>query len=83
MIKSANTLNTSLSYLNEEQHNILDTFQGDLETVLVNAHVDYGHVTHIIVNSRAMRIGRDTLHFYMNLLNHLAAVNNTQGWNAC
>ena len=61
----------------------METCLGDLEAVLVNTHVDDGYVTNIVVNFRAMYIGRDTLHSYMKLLSHLEAVNNTQGWDAC
>ena len=37
-IKNAESLNMALTYLIEEQHSILETYQGDLESVLVNAH---------------------------------------------
>ena len=39
--------------------------------------------TNIASNSLAQRIARDTLHSYMSLINHLAGVNNTRGWEAC
>jgi hypothetical protein len=82
-VKNAEELNTILSYLLEEQHNILETFQGDCESVLLNAHVDDRMATTITVNSLALRIGRDTLYSYIGLLNHLLGVHNTLGWDHC
>ena len=76
-------LNNALNYLHEEHHTILETYQGDFESVLVNAHVDEDTATTIASNSLALRIAQDTLHSYMSLINHLAGVNNTRGWEAC
>ena len=83
LIKGEEGLNSALSYFLEEQHTILETCQGDFESVLINAQVEEEAATTISTNSLAMRIARDSLHSYMSLLNHLAGVNNTRGWEAC
>ena len=82
-IKSSEKLSSALSYLLEEQHNVLETCHGDLEVVLIHAQVEEDYATNIITNSLAMRIFKDTLHSFISLLNHLAGVNNTRGWEAC
>ena len=82
-IKNMDGLNAAISYLLEEQHNILETSQGDMESILINAHIDDEDATSIATNSLAMRITRDSLHSYMSLLNHLAGVANIRGWEAC
>ena len=56
---------------------------GGFESVLINAHVGGDIITTIARKSLAMCIARDILHSYMNLLNHLAGVNNTREWEAC
>ena len=61
-ITSSDGLNTALAYLLEEQHNVLETCQGDLEAVLVYTHLEDGLATNIVSKSLAMRICRDTLH---------------------
>lgn len=53
---NSDTLTNSLSYLNEVQHNILETYQEDLEAVLVNAYVEDEDSTRMVANSIAMRI---------------------------
>jgi len=55
-IKGAEGLNNALNYLHEEHHTILETCQGDLESVLVNAHVEEDAATTIASNSLALRI---------------------------
>ena len=82
-IKSGEDLSAAFSYLLEEQHTILETFQGDLESVLLGADAEEDIATHVASNSIAFRIGQDTLHSYLNLLNHLAGVQNTRGWEFC
>ena len=82
-IKSRDGMNAAISYLLEEQHSILETCQGDMESVLINGHMDEDDATNIVTNSLALRISRDTLHSYMSLLNHLAGVANVRGWEAC
>ena len=82
-IKNEEGLTATLAYILEESHNILETCQGDLESILINAIQDEGTATTIISNSYAMRIARDTLNSYQSILNHLASVNNTRGWAAC
>ena len=82
-MKSRDGMNAAISYLLEEQHNILETCQGDMESVLINRHMDEDDATNVVTNSLAMRISRDTLHSYMSLLNHLAGVANVRGWEAC
>ena len=78
--RSTDALDNALAYLLEEQHTILETYQGDLESVLVNAHIEEEHANNMVANSLAFRISRDKLHAYMDLLNYLAGVNNTRGW---
>ena len=39
-IKTSVCLTTVLSYLLEEQHTILETYSGNLESILINGHVD-------------------------------------------
>ena len=39
-IKNSEDLNAALSYLLEEQHTILETCHGEIESVLINTHVD-------------------------------------------
>ena len=56
-MKSAEDLKAALSYLLEEQHTILETCQGDLESVLLGAHAPEDVATHIAANSLALRIG--------------------------
>ena len=46
-IKSGEDLNVALAYLLEERHTILETFQGDLELVLIVANADEDTATHI------------------------------------
>ena len=82
-VKNSHDLNAALSYLLEEQHTILETCQGDLESVLVNGQVEEDAASHVVANSLALRISRDSLHSYMNLLNHLSGINSTRGWDAC
>ena len=77
-IKSGEDLNVALAYLIEEQHTILETFQGDLELVLIGDNADKDTATHMVRNSLAYRIGRDILQSYLNLLNHLAGVHINQ-----
>ena len=79
-IKSPSDLNDVLTYLLEEQHAILETCAGNMESVLINASIDSKVATKIVASSLAFRISRDTLHSYFNLLNHLAGVNSTGGW---
>ena len=82
-MKSSDVLNTSLAYLLEEQHNVLETCQGDFEAVLLHAQVDENYATAIVSNSLAIRLCKDTLHAFISLLNHLAGVNNVRGWEVC
>ena len=82
-IKKSEDLKTSLVYLLAEQHTVLEICQGDLESVLVNAHADDYTATYITSTSLAMRIGRDTLHSVINLQNHLAGVNSKIGLDVC
>ena len=82
-IKNEEGLTTALSYILEESHNILETCQGDLESILINANQDKDTSTTIISNYYAMRIAQDTLNAYQSLPNHLVSVNNTRGWDAC
>ena len=79
-VKSSSDLNKILSYLLEEQHTILETCAGNMESVLINAHIDNNVATQTVASSLGFRISRDTLHSYFNLLNHLAGVNSTSGW---
>lgn len=51
--------------------------------MLIHAHVNEIYTTSIVSNSLAMQICKDTLHSFISLLNHLAGVNNTRGWEAC
>ena len=81
--KNGEDLNVALAYLLEEQHTILETFQGNLESVLIGANADEDTATHTAGNSLAYRIGRDNLHAYLNLLNHLSGVHNTREWDFC
>ena len=74
---------TFLVYLLAKQHTVLEICQGDLESVLVNAHADDSTATYITSTSLAMRIGHDTLHSCINPQNHLAGVNSTRGWDVC
>lgn len=76
-------MSSALAYLLEEQHNVLETCHGDLEAVLVYAHIDEIHATSIVSNSLVMRICKDTLHSFISLLNHLAGVNTTREGDAC
>ena len=82
-MKTAEDLSDALSYLLEEHHTILETFQGDLESVLLGVNAPKDVATHVAANSLALRIGRDTLQSYINLLNHLSGVNITRGWEYC
>ena len=82
-IKDEYGLNTALSYLLEEHHNILETCEGGLESVLTNVHMDEDGASSITANSLAMRIVRDSLRSYITLFNHLTGVNNIRGWEAC
>ena len=82
-IRSAEDLNAALSYLLEEQHTIIETCQGDLESVLLEADAPEDVAAHIASNSLALRIGRDTLHSCINLLNYLSGVHITRGWEYC
>lgn len=82
-IKSRDRINTAISYLLKESHNILETYQMDLESILINTHMDEDDATNVVVNSIVIRISRNILHSYMSLLNHLAGVANTRGWEAC
>ena len=82
-IKNAEDLNAALTYLLEEQHTILETFQGDLESVLLGANATENIATDVASSSLALRIGRDTLHSFINLMNHLSGVHNTRGWEYC
>ena len=68
-MKNAEDLNAALSYLLEEQHTILETCQGDLESVLLGANAQEDVAIYVASNSLALRIGGDTLHTYINLLN--------------
>lgn len=79
-IKSPSDLSNVLTYLLEEQHTILETCAGNMESVLINANIDSKVATKIVASSLAFRISRDTLHSYFNLLNYLAGVNSTGGW---
>ena len=82
-VKSATDLNNILSYLLEEQHTILETCAGNMESVLLNAHIGSDLATQMVASSLGFRISRDTLHAYFSLLNHLAGVNSTAGWELC
>ena len=73
----------ALTYLLEERHTILETCQGDFESVLINAEVEDRTATNVVGNSLGMRIVRDTLDGYISLLTHLAGVNSTLGWAVC
>ena len=83
LIKNGQDLDAALSYLMEEQHTIMETCSGDLESVLVNSQVDDETAISVVADSLALRIGRDTLHSYMSLLNHLSSICSTRGWDAC
>ena len=82
-INNAEDLTAALTYLLQEQHTILETFQGDLESVLLGANTDESTATSLAINSLAFRVVRDTLHSYINLLSHLAGVQNTREWGLC
>jgi len=82
-IKSGEDLSAALAYLREAQYPILETFQGDIGSVLLRANADEDTDTHVASTSIAFRIERDTLHLYMNRLNHLAGMQNTRGWECC
>ena len=82
-MKTSEELGAALSYLLEEQHTILETCQGDFESVLLNAGIDEGTASGVVATSLGMRIVRDTLHSYISLLTHLAGINNTRGWEVC
>ena len=73
-MKNAEDLNAALSYLLEEQHTILETCQGDLESVLLGANAPEDVATYVASSSLAYRIGHNTLHSYINLLNHLSGI---------
>ena len=55
-IKNYENLNKAPACLRKEQHTTLETCQGDLESVLVNAHMDDDHATNVVSNSLALRI---------------------------
>lgn len=82
-MKTSEDLSGTLSYLLEQHHTILETFQGDLESVLLGINAPEDVATHVAANLLAFRIGRNTLQSYINLLNHLSGVNNTRGWEYC
>ena len=61
----------------------METCVGNMESVLINAHVESNVATHTVASSLGFRISRNTLHSYFSLLNHLAGVNSTAGWDLC
>lgn len=79
-IKSLEDLTATLTYLLEEQYIILATFYGDLESVRLSTSTDEEMATQLASKSSYFCVGRDTLHSYTNLLNHLARVQNTRWW---
>ena len=82
-INSPEKLNKPILHLLEEQHDILEICAGNLESILINAHIDPTQDAVMVAGSLAFCISRDTLHSYFSLLNHLAGVNNTVGWETC
>ena len=76
-------LNRILSYVLEEQHNLLELCWEDSESMPLDIHEDDKVTTTIVENSLVMRITRDILRVYIILLNHLAGLLNTQGWEDC
>ena len=82
-VKSGEDLSAALSNLLEEQHAILETFLGDLESILLGANADESITSQVASTSISYRIGRDTIHSYVNLLTHLAGVHHTRGWEVC
>jgi len=78
--KNDKRLNTAMSYLLEEHHNILETCQGYYESVLINTHMHEDAASRITAKSLAMRIVRNNFRSYMILLIHCVGINNTRGW---
>ena len=79
-ITSSRGLNEVIVFIQEEQHTILETCAGNMESILINSNVDSELATEAVASSLAYRISRDTLNFYFNLLNHVAGVASTAGW---
>merc|ERR1719491_1719168 len=61
-IRNAEDLNTAHFYLSEEQHAILETCQGNLESVLLRVNAPEDATTYMASNFLALRIALDTLH---------------------
>ena len=74
------SLNEVICFIQEEQHTILETCAGNMESILINSRVDNETATEVVASSLAYRISRDTLNSYFNLLNHFAGVASTVGW---
>ena len=72
-----------LGYLLEEQHTILDTCTCNLESILLNAHVEDDLAVKVVRDSLDFRISSDSLLAYMGLLNHLTGIHHTHGWEDC
>ena len=79
-ITNSKDLNEVICFIQEEQHTILETCAGNMESILINSRVDAESATEVVATSLAYRISRDTLNFYFNLLNHVAGVASTVGW---
>ena len=82
-IHSSEELNEALTYILEEQHTFLETYAGNMESILINSHVKKKTATFMVNKSVTFRIASDTLARYLSILNHLLGVVNTHGWNAC
>ena len=79
-IKDSAGLTDVICFIQEEQHTILETCAGNMESILINSQVDSETAIEVVASSLAYRVSRDTLGFYFNLLNHLAGVASTLGW---
>jgi len=82
-IHSSEELNEALAYILEEQHIFLESCAGNMESILINAHVEGKTETCMVNKPVAFRIASDTLARYLSLLNHLSGVVNTHRWSAC
>ena len=72
--------NRVLSYILEEQHILLETCWGDFKSIRLYNQEDDKVANTITANTLSMRITIYTLHAYIILLNCLAGLLNTRGW---
>jgi len=56
-LKRGEDVSVTLVYLLEEQHTILETFQGDLASVLLGANADGDTATHVALTSIVYHTG--------------------------